>query len=567
MSTAISPLTSAALPAVSRRTLLRASALSPALFMPESLRAAPRSGFTHSVASGDPEQRSVTLWTRYVASDAEAAWLQVEIAEDEQFKAIVSRSAALSAPEKDFCIHARPENLKPGKWYYYRFRADNGEISPTGRTRTLPEGKLDQFRIGVFSCANATSGWFNAYAHAAARDDLDLLVHLGDYIYESKLDRSDALEGMAELRGIEPAHEVVSLSDYRRRYASYRADPGLQELHRRFPIIVMWDDHETVNNSWKNGAANHDPTMEGRWKVRMAAGVQAFHEWLPMRRAPYTQYQLGDLATLFRLETRLIGRSQQLDLRDGISGSEKDLATAAIAFRDGPLNDPARTMMGPEQERWLAERLAASTASGRKWQILAQQVIMGQTRMPKDFSALFAPGAQVSAKKLEKLRMAARLSAIDVPQHMDRWEGYPAARRRLLQASQNANADLVVLSGDSHNAWAFNLEHDGQPVGVELAVQGVSSLGMDKRYHGDPLAIARDIVAASPDLVWCDTSQRGYMVLDVQADRISNEWLFIPSRMTRMVEVSGSHKMQAVRGARSLASGRLPHARALCSSI
>ncbi len=526
--------------------------------MASSLEAGARSAFTHSVASGDPGQHSVTLWTRYVSPDAESAWLQVEIAEDERFEQIVSRAAVLAGPEKDFCVHSRPENLKPGKWYYYRFRADTGDVSPIGRTRTLPEGALDRFRIGVFSCANATSGWFNAYAHAAARDDLDLLVHLGDYIYESKLDRSDAVDGMAELRGIEPVHEVVSLSDYRRRHASYRADPALQELHRRFPIIVMWDDHETVNNSWKNGAANHDPDKEGRWKTRMAAGMQAFHEWLPMRSAPYTQYQIGDLATLFRLETRLIARSQQLDLRESIKGREQDVTAAALAFRDGPLNDPARTMMGAEQERWLAEGLAASTASGRKWQILAQQVIMGRTRTPEDFSALFAPGAQANIKQIEKLRMAARLSAIDVPQHMDRWEGYPAARRRLLEASRKANADLVVLSGDSHNAWAFNLEHDGERVGVEFAVQGVSSLGMDKRFFGDPLAIAQALVGASPDLAWCDTSQRGYMVLDVQADRISNEWLFIPSRIARTVEVRGSHRMQVERGARKLSPDSLP---------
>lgn len=495
------------------------------------------------------------MWTRYVSPDAEPAWLQVEVAEDEQFKRIVSRSSALSAPARDFCVHARPENLMPGHWYYYRFRADSGEISPVGRTRTLPEGPLNQFRIGVFSCANATSGWFNAYAHAAARDDLDLLVHLGDYIYESKLDRSDALEGMAELRGIEPAHEAVSLSDYRKRYASYRADPALQELHRRFPIIVMWDDHETVNNSWTDGAANHDPAKEGRWRDRMAAGVQAFYEWLPMRNKPYSEYQIGDLATLFRLETRLIGRSEQLDLKDVISGPDKDIGAAAIAFRDGPLNDPARTMMGAEQEQWVADELAASTASGRKWQILAQQVIMGRSRMPGDFSNFFGPDDRMSPKRLGEMTMASRLSAIDVPYHMDRWEGYPAARRRLLEASQEANADLVVLSGDSHNAWAFNLEHGGQPVGVELAVQGVSSLGMDKRFHGDPIAIAEGFVDVSPDLAWCDTSQRGYMVLDVQAERVSNEWLFIPSRIARTVEVSGTHRMQVARGTRKLAAG------------
>ncbi|VWX60267.1 alkaline phosphatase D family protein [Sphingorhabdus sp. 109] len=539
-------------PPLSRRSLLRASAIGPTLLMSGSLDAAPRATFTHSVASGDPEQRSVTLWTRYVSPDAAAVWLQVEVAEDEQFERIVFRSSALSSPDRDFCVHTRPEKLKPGTYYYYRFRAANGDVSPTGRTRTLPEGRLERFRIGVFSCANATSGWFNAYAHAAARDDLDLLVHLGDYIYESKLSRSDALEGMAELRGIEPPHEVVSLSDYRKRYASYRADPALQELHRRFPAIVMWDDHETVNNSWTNGAANHDPASEGRWTDRMAAGVQAFYEWLPMREKPYSEYQLGDLATLFRLETRLTGRTEQLDLKEAINDHGEDIAAAAMSFRDGPLNDPTRSMMGAGQEQWLAESLATSTASGTKWQILAQQVIMGRSRMPEDFEAFFGPGDRPSNRKLAEMERAARLAAIGVPIHMDRWEGYPAARRRLLQASQNAEADLVVLSGDSHNAWAFNLDHNDQPVGVELAVQGVSSLGMDKRYHGDPATIAKRFVDANPDLVWCDTSQRGYMVLDIEAERIVNEWLFIPSRFARTAEVSATHRMQVTRGSRRL---------------
>jgi alkaline phosphatase D len=284
----------------------------------------------------------------------------------------------------------------------------------------------------------------------------------------------------------------------------------------------------------------------------MAAGVQAFYEWLPMREKPYSEYQLGDLATLFRLETRLTGRTEQLDLKEAINDHGEDIAAAAMSFRDGPLNDPTRSMMGAGQEQWLAESLATSTASGTKWQILAQQVIMGRSRMPEDFEAFFGPGDRPSNRKLAEMERAARLAAIGVPIHMDRWEGYPAARRRLLQASQNAEADLVVLSGDSHNAWAFNLDHNDQPVGVELAVQGVSSLGMDKRYHGDPATIAKRFVDANPDLVWCDTSQRGYMVLDIEAERIVNEWLFIPSRFARTAEVSATHRMQVTRGSRRL---------------
>lgn len=535
--------------AISRRSLLRASALGSALMLPAELVAAAPSGFTHSVASGDPDQHGITLWTRYVGPSQEPTWVQAEVASDEEFANILWSGAALAGGDTDYCVHIRPQDLSPGRWYYYRFRAQTGDLSPTGRTRTLPDGPLDSFRIAVFSCANATSGWFNAYAHAAERDDIDLLIHLGDYIYESKLTRSDAVEGMAEARGIEPAHETVSLEDYRRRYASYRKDPALQELHRRFPMIAMWDDHETVNNSWVDGAANHDEASEGPYRARMAAGVRAFHEWLPMRPNPYTRYDLGNLATIFRLETRLLARSRQLDLEEWFAQNPDDFEAAAIAFRDGPLADESRTMLGDEQERWLARGLSESTASGVKWQIVAQQVIMGQMRMPSDFSSSwFAPGTQPDPDDFAEMALGARLAEVDLPYSMDKWDGYPAARTRLFDAARTSAADLVVLSGDSHNAWAFELEDEGQPVGVEFAVQGVSSLGLDKRTDGNPAAIANSFLGACPELKWCDTSQRGYMVLDVQADSLTTEWLFVPARYVRSVETNGIHRMRVQKG-------------------
>ncbi|MEN7536762.1 alkaline phosphatase D family protein [Aurantiacibacter flavus] len=537
---------------ISRRSLLRASALGPALLVPHGLQAAEASGFTHSVASGDPEQRSVTLWTRYVAPHREATWLTVEIAADENFAQIVGREAVLSTPDADYCCHARPDDLAPGRWYFYRFLAPNGDMSPVGRTRTLPTGNLDEFKIAVFSCSNATSGWFNAYAHAAERDDLDLLIHLGDYIYESRLTRSDAVEGMAEARGIEPPHETVSLQDYRQRYASYRQDRALQELHRRYPIIVMWDDHETVNNSWIDGADNHDEATEGPWRTRMAAGVQAFHEWLPMRPSPYTRYDIGDLATLFRLETRLVGRSQQLRLHEWMKQHGGSFDEAAIAFRDGPLADQSRSMLGAEQEQWLANGLAASVAEGKPWQIVAQQVIMGQMMTPQDYSSWFTADNAPDADDLAEMAFGARLAQHQIPSSMDKWDGYPAARARLYDAAEAAGADMVVLAGDSHNAWAFELDHEGRPVGVEFAVPGVSSLGIDKRVRGDPSDIAASFVAACDELAWCDTSQRGYMVLDVTPDRVVNEWLFVPARFERSREVAGTHRLAVARGTHRL---------------
>ncbi len=535
-------------PALARRDLLQAAALTSAIALaPGTLLATPLRGFTHSVASGDPVQDSVTLWTRYVPLDGGSAELQVELARDPAFAEIVARGTTTAGPESDFCAHARPAGLAPGQWYFYRFTAPDGQVSDIGRTRTLPAGPLENVRIGVFSCSNATSGWFNAYGHAAARNDLDLVIHLGDYIYESKLDRSDALEELAIARQIQPQHECVSLVDYRLRYASYRMDADLQALHRAYPMIAMCDDHETVNNSWLHGAENHGE-HEGPWPVRMAAAMRAWHEWLPMRSDAYARYELGDLASLFRLETRIIGRSQQLDLGEYLKG-QSDPLTAALAFRDGPLADPARTMMGAEQERWLADGLAQSVAGGARWQILAQQTIMGTTLMPRDYSSWFTPDAPPGDSKRAELDLAVQLGALGIGTSMDRWDGYPAARSRLLASAQAAGAELVVLSGDSHNAWAFELEHDGQPAGVEFAGQGVSSLGMDKRYFGDPQAIARSYLDTNPAIKWCDTSRRGYMVLDITPEAVTNEWLFLHSRHERSREVLDTHRMQVERGA------------------
>jgi hypothetical protein len=305
-----------------RRDLLRGGlAGAGLLILPSRLMGAPAAGFTHGVASGDPGQREVTLWTRYVAPGA--ARLRVEVSEDAHFRRSVVRGEAVASVNSDFCAKVRVAGLRSGRRYHYRFvDRDGGARSVTGTTRTLPEGRVDRYRIAVVSCANATSGWFNAYAHIAARDDIDLVVHLGDYIYESPIDRSDALPGMAAARGVLPAAETVALADYRARYGSYRADADLAALHARHPMISVWDDHETANNAWRDGARGHGKT-EGSWEARKAAGMRAYDEWMPMGRAPYDRYRIGDLATLFRLETRLVGRDRQLDVGEALAGPER----------------------------------------------------------------------------------------------------------------------------------------------------------------------------------------------------------------------------------------------------
>ncbi|KPL68413.1 hypothetical protein SZ64_09955 [Erythrobacter sp. SG61-1L] len=526
---------------INRRLFIEAALIGAGIAaLPGFARAWPMAGFTHSVASGEPAADSVTLWTRYVAPDAGIARLKLELAEDEAFRSIVATGETLAGPETDYCAHIRPTGLKAGRYYYYRFTAPGGQASPVGRTKTLPEGPLDRCRIAVMSCSNITSGWFTAYAHAAARDDIDLVVHLGDYIYESPTTRSDALAELAIKRDVRPLGELETLVDYRLRYASYRNDPDLQELHRRHPMVVMWDDHETANNSWTGGAENHADN-EGIWALRAAAGVRAFREWIPAS-GDYAAYQLGDLATMYRLETRLLARTQQLD-PEPLLRATTNVEQAVADFVRGPLTDPARQLLGPTQLQWLADGMKASASAGTKWQVLAQQVIMAPHVMPQINSGWLAPDLTLDAKTNAEIELSNRASRAGMPMGMDRWSGYPAERTRVLQAAIAAGANLVTLAGDSHNAWASDLLLDGQHASVELCVQSVSSNGLERRFGGNADAIAGDFLATNPDLKWCDTSRRGYMVTEFTPTAVTCDWLFLPSRTENSTRLLGTHRL------------------------
>ncbi len=534
---------------VDRRRLLAASGAGLlAAVVPGRAFAQPSRGFTHGVASGEPSQTSVVLWTRYVAPSP--VRLRLEIADDPAFQRIVLTGEAEASPATDCCARAIAEGLAPGRWYHYRFIAPDGQASHIGRTRTLPDGDTDSFRIAVFSCANGTSGWFNAYAHAAARDDIDLAIHTGDYIYESPLTRADAQPGIAAQRALAPLHEIVTRADYRQRYASYRLDPDLAELHRRLPMIAVWDDHETANNSWRDGASAHDPATEGPWTARRAAGLRVWREWMPVRGDWYGSHRIGNLATLFRLETRLLGRSQQLD--DDLDAIFEKGATrpALDAFGAGPLADPARAMMDSQQEAWLASGMRTSVASGQKWQLLIQQVIMGALLFPRPNTAWFK-GAAPPELMAELQRRAAALDA-GLPYSLDKWDGYPAARQRLYDSARTAGANLVTLTGDSHNAWAFDLADKAGPIGVEFAGQSVSSYGFERRFNGDAARLAADFVATNPNLKWMDSSQRGYVTLDIRKDRIDTEYVFVPAAGVRSAKESGRKKLSVAHGARRL---------------
>lgn len=522
-------------PAISRRDLLAGGTAG--LLLPRRLRAAPASGFTHGVASGEPSATSMLFWTRFQPADGKPAPLKLEIATDPRMARARVMAETHADPARDWTARATVEGLEPGVTYYYRWLGPGRNVrSITGRTRTLPLAAT-QFRLGVFSCSNLPFGWFNAYGHAVAADDIDLVLHLGDYIYEYPRGIYPNPAQIVAGRPIEPAGETIRREDYWARYRSYRADPDLQALHARFPSITTWDDHDIANDAWSGGAQNHDPQSEGRWADRTAAATAAYRDWLPVSDAPYARYDIGRLASLYRLDTRLAGRDAPLDIASAIRAGP-NVSTALTRLRDEQWITGRRQMLGVAQERWLFAEMEQAARAGTRWQILAQQVVMGQIMLPPGTGR---HGAEPQfAAWLSAAEAAAR---IGLPLNLDAWDGFPAARARLLAAARRLGADLVVLSGDSHNAWANDLLYEGRPAGVEFAGQSVSSPGFEASFRDTaPAGLASALMAANPALKWAETSGRGYMQVQITPAEAICEWRFTGPAATRNSQLSHTQR-------------------------
>ena len=500
-------------------------------------------GFTHAVASGEPAADSMLLWTRYVPAGGGAVELRAEVSERADFAKVVGGGAQITGPWRDFTAKVTVDGLMPGRAYHYRFVAPDGSFSPVGRMRTLPAGGQRPWRAAIFSCSNMGYGWFNAYAHAAARDDLDCVIHLGDYFYEYAPDHYPPAKDTVPGRTPAPLVATVHIADYRLRYASYRADPDLKALHLKYPMIASWDDHESANDSYEWGAENHNPATEGDWNLRRAAAIQVYREWMPVSDEPWKAYDIGGLATLFRTETRLLARTHQPDVAPLFK--QTDPTAALIAFRDGAWMDPAVTMMGSQQEVWLSHAMRASVKSGRPWQIVGFGTVMGETLMPAG-AAAWLGGSGERAKGFILSGLAA--AKVGLPFNYDSWGGYPAARSRFLRSAQAIGGNTVVISGDSHNAWAFDLPQDGKPAAVEFAGHSVTSPGYENGFAVDPKVIAATLVAGNPALKWCDTSRRGYMAMTVAADRVVNDWIMVDTIKARSPAASVAHSATVMRG-------------------
>ena len=542
-----------------RRALLAAGAMAGGLLLPGAALAqkrrspvVPLGGFTHGVASGEPSATSMLFWTRFEGTGDTAVPLALEVSTDPRMARARVMGQALAEPERDWTARVTVKGLTPGRTYYYRFTGPGKNVrSVVGRTRTLPDGSPAAFRMGVFSCSNMPYGWFNGYGHAVAADDIDLFVHLGDYIYEyPRGTYPDAAKAVAG-RVIEPACEIVRKQDYWARYRSYRADPDLQALHAQVPAVTVWDDHESANDSWKDGAENHQPN-EGAWSERLAAAKAAYRDWMPVSEAPWGKYDIGRLATLYRIDTRISGRDEPLDLGAAIKKGP-DTMTALKRLRDEQWVAGNRQLLGAEQEKWLFEEMQAAAKRGVRWQVLGQQVVMGKVNMPQGASQLAGPNP---SGEVAAFFGAAELAAkLGLPMNLDAWDGYPAARARVLGAAQKNGVDLVVLSGDSHNAWANDLVNDGRPAGVEFAGQSVSSPGFESYLKAPPSAVAGALMQANPTLKWADMSNRGYMQVVLTPAEALCEWRLSAPVTSRSAKLTGVQRARVGAGQKRLQMG------------
>ena len=455
-----------------------------------------RKPFYHGVASGDPLTDRVIIWTRVTPDDSMARIpVKWEVAKDEQFSAVLKSDTLGTTPLRDYTVKVDVTGLEPGQHYFFRFSA-LGATSPVGRTKTLPTNAVDSLKLAVVSCSNWEFGYFNAYDRIADKE-VDAVLHLGDYIYEYGVGKyGDTTIGRLHV----PAHEIVSLSDYRSRHSQYRLDEGSIHLGARHPMIAIWDDHEVANNSYVTGAQNHQPE-EGDYEKRKAAARQAYYEWLPIRETGkhYRSFSFGPLADLWMLDERLEGRTVQ----------------------PANMNDPAyqsddATMLGAEQLSWLENGLKNSSAN---WKVIGNQVIFADVEL----SAVYP-------------RM---------PRNLDSWDGYPKEKQKLKSfVLDNKINDIVFLAGDTHSSWAievatdvkktYNAKTSAGAFAVEFGTTSVSSGNSDEGTSADTVRMMEAaMLKSNPHIKYLNARDHGYVLLTLYPEKAKAEWYFVNTLRTR----------------------------------
>ena len=537
----------------------------------------PNFTFEHGVASGDPTESSVILWTRVSRTnfrdihddeqlsgiaDANVSW---RVATDESFTNVVNSGSTTVGSETDFTLKVDAQNLQSNTKYFYQFTVGPNS-SVVGKTKTLPSGTVDRVKLAVVSCSNYASGYFNVYKEIAQMGDLDAVIHLGDYIYEY------ADSGYGSLRKLEPTHELINLADYRMRHALHKKDSNSQQMHASLPMIAVWDDHEVANDTWISGAENHDATTEGNFAARKASAIKAYFEWMPIRPVTpgvdsrvYRQFKFGDLVNLLMLDTRQAGRDQQLSYASFLTA---DGSFDAEKFQT-ELASTTRTMLGAEQKTWLKESLSSSIET---WQVLGSQVLMMKNNLPSavllpdplaplvefaeygqiatafqtysfflgngvdnDKDSMLAAGLTEEQWQLatnpEKTKYLDTSAYPFIPYNLDAWDGYYYEREEIYATSKALNKNLIVLSGDTHNAWAGRLvDQSNEVVGIQYATASVSAPGFDSTLNYDLQTVRATepgVVQIVDDLDYINMREKGVMVVTFTPEAAQAEWKFI----------------------------------------
>lgn len=519
-----------------------------------------QSNFNEGVASFDPTNSQVIIWTRYTTNEpyVSIVW---QLAKDSQFKNIVRENVVSTNSDRDYTIAVEVRDLQENQKLYYRFINKKDEtVSPVGETITFGSNS-SKVKLAVASCSNYAYGYFNVY-ELINKSDADVVIHLGDYIYEY------GEKEYGSFRTPAPKKEAISLNDYRTRYRQYRADKKLMELHRKKPFICVWDDHEVANDTYKDGAENHQPN-EGSFSDRKKAALKAYGEYLPNttnlvdKNIIYRNLKIGNLIDLIMLDTRIIGRDKQLDYANYYNAKGQfDIAK----FKKQWLN-PERTILGKTQRNWFAKQMAGANA---KWQIIGQQVLMGKMLMPaellpvlakilKEVDASGSASPQtfkyfqnvISQLVVIKTRLLkgdptlkpeeiARVKTV-LPYNLDAWDGYFIEREMMLSTFKGKK--VAVLAGDTHNAWQSDLkDKDGNKMAVELATSSISSPGLEVYLGAGAKKMEQVFQLLIDDLNYVNTSERGFMKLTVTASSINTEWIFVDTVTDKKYSSSVKHK-------------------------
>jgi len=489
--------------------------------------------FDYGVASGDPTNSNVILWTRVTSTLNKDIKIKWQISSTKDFKNILNSGSALSKSLNDFTVKVDvnvPNNFR-GKKIFYRFIYKD-TYSDIGMTNTLPDKNPDKYNIAFCSCSNYPAGYFNAYREIAKNDEIDLVLHLGDYIYEYDKDGYATEDSIRFNRVVEPTHEIISLNDYRKRHAQYKSDKDLQLLHKSKPMIAIWDDHEFTNDSWKYGAENHQRN-EGFFQSRKANAIKAYSEWMPIRENKsklkiWRKFEVGNLFQLLMLDTRSIYRDKQLNIEDYFEGNninktkyKKDLSQN-------------RKLVGLEQLMWIKDNLNKKF----KWSIIGQQVLMAQVNLPSIFSKM--------NKKIlpDYLHKYLKIGGTNIPFNTDAWDGYPREREKLFKELKSANS-VLVLTGDTHNSWLNNLyDKDKNFIGVEIGTPAISSPNTIDTFGPLTKSIEEGFIVENDNVKWTEGRHKGYTILKLNKDKAVVCFVYVTTVKSNIYKLIDSNKFE-----------------------